>query len=103
MTHTRLISRVVEDFLKPIPELLERLAQKIRGMTVDPAVKVITIAAVVLIAGMMVSIALVFLFVGVFRILGDLVNGMERAYAIGGGLFLILGLLLWSKRHTKST
>lgn len=72
-------------------------------MTVDPAVKVITIAAVVLIAGMMVSIALVFLFVGVFRILGDLVNGMERAYAIGGGLFLILGLLLWSKRHTKST
>jgi len=93
----------VEDFLKPIPELLERLAQKIRGMTVDPAVKVITIAAVVLIAGMMVSIALVFLFVGVFRILGDLVNGMERAYAIGGGLFLILGLLLWSKRHTKST
>jgi hypothetical protein len=93
----------VEDFLKPIPELLERLTQKIRGMTVDPAVKVITIAAVVLIAGMMVSIALVFLFVGVFRILGDLVNGMERAYAIGGGLFLILGLLLWSKRHTKST
>ena len=72
-------------------------------MTVDRAVKVITIAAVVLIAGMMVSIALVFLFVGVFRILGDLVNDMELAYAIVGGLFLILGLLLWSKRHTKST
>lgn len=89
--------------MKRIPELLERLAQKIRGMTVDPAVKVITVTAVVLIAGMMVAIALVFLSVGLFRILGDLVNGMERAYAIVGGLFLILGLLLWSKRRTKST
>ena len=93
----------MEDFLKRIPELLERLTQKIRGMTVDPAAKVLTVVAAALIAGMMVIIALVFLFVGLFRILGDLVNDMELAYAIVGGLFLILGLLLWSKRHTKST
>ena len=93
----------MEDFLKRIPELLERLTQKIRGMTVDPAAKVLTVVAAALIAGMMAIIALVFLFVGLFRILGDLVNDMELAYAIVGGLFLILGLLLWSKRHTKST
>jgi len=93
----------VEDFAQRIPELLERLTQKIRGMTVDPAAKVLTVVAVVLIAGMMVTIAVIFLFVGVFRILGDLVNDMELAYAIVGGLFLILGLLLWSKRNTKST
>ena len=93
----------MEDFLKRIPELLERLTQKIRGMTVDPAAKVLTVVAAALIAGMMVIIALVFLFVGLFRILGDLVNDMELAYAIVGGLFLILGLLLWSRRHTKST
>ena len=93
----------MEDFLKRIPELLERLTQKIRGKTVDPAAKVLTVVAAALIAGMMVIIALVFLFVGLFRILGDLVNDMELAYAIVGGLFLILGLLLWSRRHTKST
>ena len=93
----------MEDFLKRIPELLERLTQKIRGMTVDPAAKVLTVVAAALIAGMMAIIALVFLFVGLFRILGDLVNDMELAYAIVGGLFLILGLLLWSRRHTKST
>lgn len=93
----------MEDFLKRIPELLERLTQKIRGMTVDPAAKALTVMAVALIAGMMVIIALVFLFVGLFRILGDLVNDMELAYAIVGGLLLILGLLLWSRRHTKST
>ncbi len=93
----------MEDFLKRIPELLERLTQKIRGMTVDPAAKALTVAAVALIAGMMVIIALVFLFVGLFRILGDLVNDVELAYAIVGGLLLILGLLLWSRRHTKST
>ena len=93
----------MEDFLKRIPELLEQLAKKIRGMTVEPAAKILTVIAAALIAVMMVIIALVFLFVGLFRILGDLVNDMELAYAIVGGLFLILGLLLWSKRHTKST
>ena len=93
----------MEDFLKRIPELLEQLAQKIRGMTVDPAAKILTVIAAALIAAMMVTIALVFLFVGLFRILGDLVNDMELAYAIVGGVFLILGLLLWSKRITKST
>jgi len=50
-----------------------------------------------------VTFALIFLFVGLFRILGELVNDMELAYAIVGGLFLILGLLLWSKRNTKDT
>ena len=61
MTHTGLISRVVEDFLKRIPELLEQLAKKIRGMTVEPAAKILTVIAAALIAVMMVIIALVFL------------------------------------------
>jgi len=72
-------------------------------MTVDPAAKILTVAAAVLIAGALVTFALIFLFVGLFRILGELVNDMELAYAIVGGLFLILGLLLWSRRNTKDT
>jgi len=72
-------------------------------MTVDPAAKILTVVAAVLIAGALVTFALIFLFVGLFRILGELVNDMELAYAIVGGLFLILGLLLWSKRNTKDT
>jgi drug/metabolite transporter superfamily protein YnfA len=52
---------------------------------------------------MMVTIALIFLFLGLFRILGELVNDMELAYAIVGGLFLLLGALLWSRRINKRT
>lgn len=90
----------MDDFAQRIPDLLERLTGKIRSMTVDPAAKVLTILAAGLIAGMLVTFALIFFFIGLFRILGELVN-MEVAYAIVGGLFLLLGLLLWSKRHTK--
>ena len=103
MIRARLTSRVVEDFSKRIPDLLERLTGKIRSMTVDPAAKILTVVAAVLIAGALVTFALIFLFVGLFRILGELVNDMELAYAIVGGLFLILGLLLWSRRNTKDT
>ena len=50
----------------------------------------------------MVLVALVFLFIGLFRILGDLVDDMELAYAIVGGLFLIIGLLLWARRTSET-
>jgi len=93
----------VEDFSKRIPDLLERLTGKIRSVTVEPAAKALTVAAVVLIAGALVTLALIFFFVGLFRILGELVNDMELAYSIVGGLFLVLGLLVWSRRVAKGT
>lgn len=91
----------MDDFTQRIPDLLERLTGKIRSITVDPAARVLTILAVILIAGALVTFAVIFLFIGLFRILGELVNDMELAYAIVGGLFLVLGLLLWSKRLAK--
>ena len=72
-------------------------------MTVEPAAKVLSILAGVVIAGALVTFALIFFFIGLFRILGELVNDMELAYAIVGGLFLVLGLLLWSRRVAKDT
>ncbi|MCJ7754371.1 MAG: hypothetical protein MUP13_07380 [Thermoanaerobaculales bacterium] len=93
----------MDDFLQRIPDLLERLTGKIRSMTVDPAAKFLTILAAGVIAGALVTFALIFFFVGLFRILGELVNDMELAYAIVGGLFLILGWLLWSRRVAKDT
>ncbi len=72
-------------------------------MTVEPAAKVLSILAGVVIAGALATFAVIFLFIGLFRILGELVNDMELAYAIMGGLFLILGLLLWSRRVAKDT
>ncbi|MBU1226400.1 MAG: hypothetical protein KJ698_04175 [Actinobacteria bacterium] len=93
----------MEDYTQRIPDLLERLTGKIRSMTVDPAAKFLTVLAAILIAGALVTFAMIFFFVGLFRILGELVNSMELAYVIVGGLFLVFGLLLWSKRITKRT
>ncbi|MCB2223411.1 MAG: phage holin family protein [Actinobacteria bacterium] len=93
----------MEDFTQRIPDLLERLTAKIRSITVEPAAKVLTILAASMVAGILVIFALVYFFVGLFRILGDLVDSMELAYAIVGGLFLLLGLLLWSRRTAKDT
>jgi len=93
----------VNDFARRIPDLLERFAAKVRSLTVDPVAKGLTVVAAALVVGMMVTIAIVFFFIGLFRILGELVNDMELAYAIVGGLFLLLGVLLWSKRTTKHT
>ena len=93
----------MKDFSKRIPDLLERVTGRIRALTVDRMAKGLTIAAAALIAVTLVLTAVHFLFVGLFRILGELVNDMELAYAIIGGLFLIGGVLLWSKRLAKQT
>ena len=42
----------------------------------------------------------IFLLVGLFRLLGELI-GFELSYAVFGGLFVILGMFLWSKRRPK--
>lgn len=93
----------MEDWVQRIPDFLERIATKIRSMTVDPAAKFLTVLTVGLVAMMMVTVALIFLFIGIFRILGELVDHMWIVYAGVGGLFLILGLFLWSKRTAKQT
>jgi hypothetical protein len=98
----------VEDFARRIPDLLESITERIRAMTVDRVAKVLTYLALGLVAMTLVTLAFVFLFVGLFRILGELAtkacdctSGMEIAYAVVGGLFLLVGVLLWVKRIAK--
>lgn len=92
----------MDNYVQKIPDLLERLTDRVRSLTVDTPARVITMVTAGLVAVVMVIVALVFLFIGIFRILGDLVDDMELAYAIVGGLFLILGLLLWSRRTSET-
>lgn len=56
----------------------------------------------------LVGIATIFGLVGLFRIAEELIDkacdctyAMEIAYAVIGGIFLILGLILWSRRTEK--
>jgi hypothetical protein len=83
-----------------IADLLEQVAAKIREMTVDRASTAITWTAIgllLLVGGIM---ALFWLLVGIFRILGTLM-GMETAYAVVGLILIIVGAVLWSRRYPQ--
>lgn len=95
----------VDDFPKRIADLLEAVTARIRGMTVDPVARVITYVTLGLVALVLVGGAVTFLLVGTFRIVGELFHKacdcdsyMEISYAVVGGVFLILGALLWRRR-----
>ena len=88
--------------------MLESATGRVRAMTVDRAKKIITILSLGLVALTLVSFALIFLFVGIMRILGELTykvcdctSYMEITYGIVGGLFLLVGAFLWMKRVAK--
>ena len=94
-----------DDFPTRIADLLEAFATKIRAMTVDRVARLITLITLGLVAVVLVSTALVFFLLGLFRIVGELVHkigggrwSMEITYAVVGGVFLGLGALLWHKR-----
>lgn len=98
----------MDDFPTKIADFLEAATDRIRKLTVDRVAKILTYIALGLVALTLVSMALLFLFVGLFRVLGELTNKvcdctsyMEITYAIVGGLFLLIGALLWSRRIEK--
>lgn len=98
-----------DDFPTRIADLLESVATRIRAMTVDRVARLITFITLGLVALMLVSTAFVFLLVGLFRIVGELVYkagggdwSMEITYAGVGGVFLLLGALMWRKRTSSS-
>ncbi|HSM01706.1 MAG TPA: hypothetical protein VK960_04580 [Acidimicrobiia bacterium] len=97
-----------DDYPAKIADFLEAIAARIRSMTVDRIARVITFVTLGLVALTLVTSALIFFLVGLFRIVGevtrkacDCTRYMEISYAIVGGLFLLLGALLWSKRIRK--
>ena len=97
----------MDDFPTRIVDLLESVTNRIRSMTVDPIARVITWVTLGLVALVLVGAALTFLLVGVFRIIGELVRKgcdctsyMEITYAAVGGVFLLVGALIWRKRLT---
>jgi hypothetical protein len=98
-----------DDFPTRIADLLEAFTTRVRAMTVDRAARAVKWVALGLVALTAISLAFIFLFVGLFRISGELASkvcdceqGMEIAYGVVGGLILLLGLFLWSRRTRRS-
>ncbi len=90
----------MDDFPAKIADALETFATKVRAMTVDRianAVRWVTTGVIVFALG---TVALVLSVIGLFRVL-DTAMEPEIAYAVVGGLFTLLGALLWRKRIPK--
>jgi uncharacterized membrane protein len=91
----------MDDFPTKIADFLESTAQKIRAMTVDKVRGVAKWTALGLILAVLAFLLILFLFIGIFRLLGELI-GVKTTYAAVGGLFVVVGAFLWSKRIPKS-
>ena len=99
----------MEDFSKRIPDMLEAATDKVRALTVDRASRVLKWVSLGLVIAALASLAVFFLLVGLGRITegliahacGDCTWAMEVAYAAIGGLFLLVGVLLWAARHRR--
>jgi hypothetical protein len=90
----------MDDFPTKIADYLEQTATKIRSMTVDRIAGGVRWSAAGIVIAVLAFLLIVFLLVGVFRLLGELI-GVEVTYAIFGGLFLLLGVFLLRQRKPQ--
>jgi high-affinity Fe2+/Pb2+ permease len=81
-----------------IADFLEQIATRIRSLTVDRASLAVTWTAIGLVVATLAVLAVIWLLVGFFRALGTLI-GQELAYAVVGGILLLVGVFLWMKRY----
>jgi membrane protein implicated in regulation of membrane protease activity len=99
----------VDDFSQRIPDMLESATERVRSLTVDRVARILKILALGMVIAVLVALALIFLFVGLARIVNGLIShacsdcswSMPVAYAALGGLFLLFGALLWSARTKR--
>lgn len=85
------------DYPAEIADFLEALAEKIRSMTVDRAENAVTWTALGVMLAVIAILGVVWLLVAFFRAFGELV-GQEVAYAITGGILIVVGALVWMRR-----
>lgn len=90
----------MDDFPTRIADLLESVAARVRAMTVDRIAKAVRWIAAAPLLLTLVVIGFIFLMIGVYRIVGEIV-GFKVAYAGTAGLLLIGAAFLWSKRRAK--
>ncbi len=92
----------MEDLPARVADFLEQIATTVRSVTVDRAAGWARMVALGIVAVVLVLMAVWFILVGIIRLLSTWI-AVEYLYAIIGGLFVIAGALLWSRRTPKET
>jgi hypothetical protein len=87
----------MNDFPTQIADFLEDIATKIRSMTVDRLASAAKWTGVGIVASLLGLVLVIFLVVGLVRLLAGMV-GMQWAYTIIGGLFVVAATFLWRLR-----
>jgi len=87
----------MDDFPVKLADLLEGFAGKARALTVDRVAQWTKMLALGMVAATLGFLAILFLIIGLFRLLSSVI-GVTPAYAVLGGIFLIAGAFLWNMR-----
>ena len=87
----------MNDYPSQIADMLEDAAQKVRSLTVDRVAGWAKWTAAGVCAAILGLVLAIFMTVGLVRLLAGLV-GMQWAYTIIGGLFVVIGMFLWRLR-----
>ena len=87
----------MDDFPVRLADFLEGIASKVRALTVDRVAHWTKMGALGMVAASLGFLAVLFLLIGLFRLLSSLI-GVTPSYAVIGGIFLVAGAFLWVKR-----
>ena len=87
----------MDDFPVKLADLLEGFAGKARALTVDRVAQWTKMLALGMVAATLGFLAILFLIIGLFRLLSSVI-GVTPTYAVLGGIFLIAGAFLWIMR-----
>ncbi len=87
----------MDDFPVKLADLLESVAGKVRALTIDRVAQWTKMAALGMVAATLGLLAVLFLIIGLFRLLSSVI-GVTPTYAVLGGIFLAVGAFLWVKR-----
>jgi hypothetical protein len=96
-----------EDWASATADAIEKAVQSVRAKTADPLERVVRLVVYGLLAGV-VGIAIAVLFaIGSVRGLIELIDLVWQrevwlAYLIVGGIFVLAGLFIWTRRTAKN-
>ena len=89
------------DWAAQTADTIDRVVTSIRSKTADPLDHVVRIVVYGLLAAVLGITVLVLLAIALVRAVDVLIPGhVWSAHVVVGGIFTLLGLLLWSKRRT---
>lgn len=91
------------DWAAQTADTIERVVGSVRGKTSEPLERVARIVVYGLVAAFLGAAAVVLLAIAVVRALDIAIPGeVWSAHVAAGGIFALLGLLLWRKRNLKN-